>query len=1242
MPPQEQLTAAAQRSLSQGTAAPQRSLSQGTATSVLTPRPAWEGQPLVLIPHVGHYQGECREVSGGVRRHGAGAQMWECGRSMGAVYAGEWKDDTAHGSGRLAMPSGLVVQGSWRLGRLHGWGCTVTGPDGSSFTGGFHKGLPHGPDCVWVRPQGHASPGRFRGRYDQGRALHGVVDGGVDVEWASTDEKQPWGWTTTIGIHELVGNPELEAQLNADQWVQQRAGELRMLWQKHPDIVRTIKDRYAFNPEDGEGPLPFTQDRLEALAEHMWDCVPSADLFQLTRTMAATAAKQRALLRSQAAQADTDFMALVLEADCSCELAGKNAFHAQKAQNVQKALAESQHPHFFRNVLMGRVAEVETDRKTTADLLLDLTAPPYKEGDMEYVARRPFQESIGVKKIVNGKLSPQKFVQRYCGHTVRPIKPRVEAAVQLPGGEQVNDEEMNEKKIEYRLHGGTGRGCPKIVSGGALHDLSDVCTHVPTFQADGDFNPVLLAGERWKQADYVLGPSQGDSQTLRPLKLKHRNSNSADSSSALAASELSFQVQTADENQASNPSRVSSRPHTSHKMAPAPMLNPWSTPKALNWDSDGLMLPGKSRGDGMIPEDSATTRVAVLKPIQTYLKRPTLHKASSSLGLTISSLGQVEYQSCDTPSVAWTHINNVIGYGNEGFKAMHACDSHELGVLPYSSGLIKVPPARPHLIEDIDQLVQVLGLREDNLGFLERIQSLNLSGHRVQALPPRIAMLRNLRELDASRNRLHSLPEEIRHLTSLTRLNLGRNPALMQDVPHSILSLAGIRELNLCNTGLLRLSDAISALRKLRVLDVSHNQLFSLPRKELVSMRALCTLICHGNPEINERVCGVPKEVAKHSGTTTLTRDGDKHPGISISDLWNWTPDGVLGFLRHRPHMFIPIREHEDKDGLITQSGGWRRSSDVVLLDRGGKNAVTDKATQLIDELLRLVIYMRRFAFPSAPGGPELSYKEVVGKSIGLDTKKGVKTGTKRKGKGRQGKSGKGGKGKGAKAETLIERYFVADRIHDIWETFQIDYGSNLTKCKPGHESVFLKHLMTAMNNTTLISARIDDLRRLLKSYHKRTAKDGFPFPSTYLDGISKRDNSNFPGKRDMAGGDFANTIRPPLSLAALSPEHSFEENIAESDANEDETGGDRGQMDEENAEEGGDDAEEIVKDEPPEDEEDEGAHQEKVHVDRMNVWEFHGVMFSALTEVRATGHIKGNDEESSQKRKGGKKKKKK
>ena len=613
---------------------------------------------------------------------------------------------------------------------------------------------------------------------------------------------------------------------------------------------------------------------------------------------------------------------------------------------------------------------------------------------------------------------------------------------------------------------------------------------------------------------------------------------------------------------------------------------------------------------------------------------------NSKCEISLSALGEMSYHGPATgsrnarPQVLWTDLGRLAGFqgATACFKPHHAFNSHSLSELPYSSGIIRLPPHKPRTLHDADDLIHALGLRESNLEILLKVTSLDLSGHRVAALPDRLVMLKNLCCLDASRNGLAALPSHLETLTRLTHLNLNDNAALFSDgiLPASVLRLSQLRRLELANTGLEHVSKMISQLRDLALLDVSRNRVSALPRKELAEMLTLVTMACEGNPQVAQRVCGIPEEVARTRSTTTRVRDGDKHANIPISDTWNWTPDGVLGYLRHRPHMLLPVRNQDGRG----HSGGWARSSSSVVLEAYGAG---DRAAYLIDELLRLVIFLRRAPFPSSPRGPQLAYAYAHAEVAGAP-------GTKDKG--RRGR--KGGKGNvGAQAK---DKYYVSGRIHDIWLQFQADY-SHLTKSKPGHETVFFKHLLAALNKTTLLSALLADLARLFKIFNKKFAREGFPFPPSYLK--DRVPGAAFPGKGVHAQQQDGRQAVGRGSRAGEADASASEvQGDGRAAAKEDSVG-----QSKEEAESDGDDGEEqagvdaggasdsaAACDDDDDDDDDEAEAEADVNaaVKKFDVWEFHGVMFLICTEIRANGHLKGSVADGKKKGKGKKGKKKK
>jgi len=532
--------------------------------------PAATEEKLFFRPGLGHYEGPLKNGM----RHGSGTQTWEFGARMGSRYAGEWKDDSAHGKGTLTVsPDGLVAEGGWRAGRLHGWSSSVLLAGGECFYGVFRNGLPDGPDCEWTRP---SRKQRFKAKYVRGRPVHGVLEDNSTLEpavseWRAGADKS-WDWETIVGLEMLAPTPEdVQGALNGTEWVERRTEELSALWKADHAMVLEFARRYQWEPEQ-EG-MAFTAACLGELAAKMWERTPSAHMFASTRTLGKIRARARAVARATSEESDELFMESVVHANEHCTLAGNKSFHAQKCTATVKSLNQAQHPHFFRELLVGRAEQVEG---ANAGLLLDLTSVPYKHGDMEYVAKIPFGNSSKISKTSHSEGFPRKYVDRLCGHTLRRIHPRVDVSIgNLLGNE---DEDISEKLIQYRMHGASPtRGCQRSVSGGSSHDLSGTCTHIAAYSGKSDFESIRVASESLSQAQYEIGPKvldaegKEDPERQRSMSLRLPTASPMDWPS-------------------------SKNPTHSEKLATGSDMQPKYSMRG------GMLLPGFQRKPTMIPE----------------------------------------------------------------------------------------------------------------------------------------------------------------------------------------------------------------------------------------------------------------------------------------------------------------------------------------------------------------------------------------------------------------------------------------------------------------------------------------------------------------------------------------------------------------------------------------------------------------------------------------------------------------
>ncbi len=107
------------------------------------------------------------------------------------------------------------------------------------------------------------------------------------------------------------------------------------------------------------------------------------------------------------------------------------------------------------------------------------------------------------------------------------------------------------------------------------------------------------------------------------------------------------------------------------------------------------------------------------------------------------------------------------------------------------------------------------------------ITQLDLSGMKLEILPPEIGKFSRLTTLKLSRNQLTALPPEIGTLSLLTILNLDQNK--LTTLPHEIGSLSQLTALDLSTNRLTTLPSEINKLSHLKELNLIENRFSTLP-----------------------------------------------------------------------------------------------------------------------------------------------------------------------------------------------------------------------------------------------------------------------------------------------------------------------------------------------------------------------------------------------------------------------------
>ncbi|XP_016524705.1 leucine-rich repeat-containing protein 69 isoform X1 [Poecilia formosa] len=131
----------------------------------------------------------------------------------------------------------------------------------------------------------------------------------------------------------------------------------------------------------------------------------------------------------------------------------------------------------------------------------------------------------------------------------------------------------------------------------------------------------------------------------------------------------------------------------------------------------------------------------------------------------------------------------------------------------------------------------------DAIGNLGNLVVLNLNHNNIQRLPPEIGRLRKLQHFSIVDNKLEELPGEVGCLKKLSELNLTYNN--LSSLPKQLYFCRNLIKLYAARNRLTNLPEGITALIKLRVLDVAGNMLSIFPVE--FHLLHLTELYCDGN-----------------------------------------------------------------------------------------------------------------------------------------------------------------------------------------------------------------------------------------------------------------------------------------------------------------------------------------------------------------------------------------------------------
>lgn len=149
-------------------------------------------------------------------------------------------------------------------------------------------------------------------------------------------------------------------------------------------------------------------------------------------------------------------------------------------------------------------------------------------------------------------------------------------------------------------------------------------------------------------------------------------------------------------------------------------------------------------------------------------------------------------------------------------------------ILPYETALARIETAAETEATQLD--LSDLGLSNDTLpaeiGQLEHLQELILTGNAFETVPAQLADLPNLHNLYLNNNHLRDLAG-IGDLTNLRILVLDRNE--LSELPTELFSLHSLTYLSVDYNQLTQLPSEIAQLTNLRELHANHNQLTDIP-----------------------------------------------------------------------------------------------------------------------------------------------------------------------------------------------------------------------------------------------------------------------------------------------------------------------------------------------------------------------------------------------------------------------------
>ncbi|KAF0032345.1 hypothetical protein F2P81_014635 [Scophthalmus maximus] len=242
-----------------------------------------------------------------------------------------------------------------------------------------------------------------------------------------------------------------------------------------------------------------------------------------------------------------------------------------------------------------------------------------------------------------------------------------------------------------------------------------------------------------------------------------------------------------------------------------------------------LHLSGRLCSEGGVGRSWALGSLRQLRHLRVLVIRGTLQRIPGEVSEVAGSLVRLEIYNEGTRLLVLTGLKRL---GDLTELLLQDCQLERLPSALLALTKLRTLDLQHNNLRTLEELL--------SLAHLRHLSCLRLAYNRVLVLPASVGVLRGLELLDLSNNQLQSLPPALFTLRRLRRLLLAGN--LIEDLPAEIKALQLLTEIDLSGNRLENLPPVLfSGCLELRILNVAHNSLSSLPRG-IAALSELCSV----------------------------------------------------------------------------------------------------------------------------------------------------------------------------------------------------------------------------------------------------------------------------------------------------------------------------------------------------------------------------------------------------------------